>query len=173
MTQDPLSEENCKKAKPLSGREALELARKGSAAWNEWASSNPDRTVDFSNVDFSQPDTKSIQFSDFIFPGLTLFKNAKFNYISFKNSKFKGKVKFSGSIFTNDCDFSSCYFYKDAEFNHILFKGISRFISSKFYNRTVFTGTKFQSHALFMFISMYTIPRLFSIRKTFQFECPG
>ena len=134
-------------ANVLEGQDAMDLYEQGRDAWNKWAKAHDGWTVDFSSVEFI--DEIIISFSNFLFPGSTLFKNATFTspVISFEGAIFRGKVtSFEEAEFNSqDISFYKTFFLsKKLIFSKSKFEGNTLFEYARFYNHTIaFTYTKF------------------------------
>ncbi len=153
----------------LTKPEYLELWRKGSIAWNEWADSTDRAIVDFCEVDFSN-ETKemlgrpTIDFSQYRFPksGDVYFTDAEFGeaFVNFRKTVFgKGRVHFlncrfgsGGVVFDTtvfgdgDVNFESCLFdqalvtFENAKFGD----GHHKFTDARFKDSAVnFSGANF------------------------------
>ena len=136
----------------LSSEKALQLARQGKVAWNDWADKNPGVAVDFSGCDFT---CEEISFADYIFPGSADFSNAKFYKADFRSTQFRGGyVNFDGALFYGE----EIYFMKtvfsggDADFYGAKFtEGITIFFETVFSGGNAnFEGAIFNKEVFFI-----------------------
>ncbi len=139
----------------------LEIARKGREAWNKWRSENPNEGADFTFVDFSLDENRSIAFEGFafgeqaLFVGATFgdeaqFENANFgNEAQFENAKFGDIAKFDGATFGKNAQFTGVTFGTYAQFNRTIFEENARFDSATFSRYADFSRAIFGKKARF------------------------
>lgn len=145
--------------------ELLELARKGSQAWNKEIVFHKGG-IDFTGTDFSTSENSIISFEGFIFPSAVIFKNCVFprmehqqglssgeheNFMlryapgpgNFSNCIFNDEAIFTGAVLGTAC-FNECVFESGARFDYAIFEGSATF------NRSVFKSGFNCSHAVFL-----------------------
>jgi hypothetical protein len=156
----------------MANQEHLDLARKGRKVWNEhWARANV-APLDFSGIDFSNNENKSISFAGFLFRGEVNFRKSRFGHAptAFWNDPYESLVRdsptdgaaiFIGAIFHETSDFSGCQFgsgtnfnaaifFKDANFGESCrFQGDCRFEGAVFQGKTNFFNASFDGHCSF------------------------
>jgi len=123
-----------KNAKTLSTEKAQSLFQRGKAAWNEWTAQHQDWSVDFRGVEFENAD-----FSNFKFPGKTIFAACR----------FKGRTNFKEAHFNGHALFNRAWFEGKAEFDRAVFRKKAEFLGVSFVGDTLFKGAEFNEEAFF------------------------
>jgi len=156
----------------MSESEALQAARKGRAALEDFQRSHPDDTLDFRGVDFRTTENEHITFSDFHFLVPTNFEGATFgdtpvpfqvygvavpnlaalsdNLVGFRivvgaPGSPKGAALFQNTVFEKEAQFSHATFGDRARFDGAIFKGLVNFVDVTFGEGVRFSRAVFQS----------------------------
>src|SRR5262245_13787126 len=104
-------------------------------------------TADFSS-DASKGTFGDADFSEFLFPGPTLFSSATFSRAWFRGTTFSGEANFRGTTFSNTADFSHAIFSNTADFSHAVLSGDAYFHNATFSGSAIF-GNAIFSTAIF------------------------
>jgi uncharacterized protein YjbI with pentapeptide repeats len=139
---------------PPEAEPYLTLARRGKEAWNAWRRENPDKKINFANVDFTRPENQDINFGGFEFGNGANFKGASFGdgpWIFDKESQTKlaqggspgGGAYFSGASFGEWANFSGASFGVWADFSRASFGTLASFSGASFGAMTNFSDVKF------------------------------
>ncbi len=136
-------------ANVLRGEDALELARQGKEAWNEWAMEHDGWKVSFANAEIKAWRDGRISFAYFYFPGEADFSGTTFrNFATFDRTEFGGPVNFSNSTFLGQAIFNHTKVPVGVDFRDSIFHKRTIFREINFYH-VVFTKTLFESEVLF------------------------
>lgn len=126
---------------------ALDAIRDGPAALSAFQSANPGTILDFSNVDFREPENASIRFSDLEFLLEVTFEGAIFGDTPIPH-QVHGYPPGRGA--TMGCAlFQNSVFYKGASFTRVNFGANARFDGCVFREGASFFEANFAGHANF------------------------
>ncbi len=113
--------------------------------------------IDFSKLIFS----KTVKFSNFIFPVNVDFESATFskqaiftdavflNITNFYNTKFSEEAGFENALFSRMGNFNMAVFSNNVEFSGVKFSYIAGFRGTTFYELADFSKAKFEGHTTF------------------------
>lgn len=87
------------------------------------------------------------RFVDALFYDDANFRGAKFRYVNFDGSIFKGHAMFEETEYGADADFTSVVFHGEADFDEARFTEDVHFSDSRFEQPAVFRGAQFQGGA--------------------------
>jgi pentapeptide repeat protein len=125
----------------MSESAALQAARKGPVALEAFQRAHPKDTLDFSGVDFCDPQNEHIQFSDFEFLLEVDFKETKFGNtpVPFQvhghpsgRGSSKGAALFQKTVFHRNVSFANATFGNEVRFDDSVFEAGACFAKTTF-----------------------------------------
>ena len=134
----------------MTDSEVLRVARRGREYWNNWRSRHQNDPVDFSDVDFTLPNNKGIQFKDFDLGKAVCFNGATFgDGVTFEAASIGDKAQFKGATFKGTAQFARTAFGASVNFDDANFEGVADFTKASFGVGASFTRVTFSDELLF------------------------